>query len=176
MQTCLDAFWPPRRARPAGGSFPPRLSWLRRLALLAAAWLAWTAVPALAATPGGAMRAERLAPGETLRLDGRLDHPAWQRAPVYDAFVEKDPNNGAPPPQATRVQLLFDDLALYVGITLLDSDPSKIRRALVRHDQVLRTQPAGDDQRQQLGVGVRGHAVAAEHLELEGDHAVHRHG
>jgi hypothetical protein len=87
-----------------------------------------------------AMQAVPLAPGEHLRLTGRLDHPAWRRAPVFDQFLERDPTPGAPPPQATRVQLLYDDQALYVGITVLDSGPAQIRRPLVRHDQVNRTQ------------------------------------
>lgn len=86
------------------------------------------------------MRAERLRPGEQLKLDGRLDHPAWQRAPVFDRFVEKQPTLGAAPAQATRVQLLFDDRALWVGVTALDSDPDRIRAPLVRYDQVNRTQ------------------------------------
>ena len=37
------------------------------------------------------------------------------------------------------------------------------------------SQPAGGDQAEQLGVGVRGHAVAAEHLQLPADHPLHRH-
>jgi hypothetical protein len=98
------------------------------------------ASPASAQQPGSPMKAERLAPGESLKLDGRLDHAAWRRAPVYDAFVEKDPKLGAPPPQATRVQLLFDEQALYVGITALDTQPDLIIAPLVRHDQVMRTQ------------------------------------
>lgn len=86
------------------------------------------------------MRAVPLAAHERIRLDGRLDHPAWARAPVFDRFVEHDPRHGQAPPQATRVQLLYDTQALYVGITALDSEPQHIRRALVRDDQVLRTQ------------------------------------
>lgn len=86
------------------------------------------------------MRAAPLAPGEHIRLDGRLDHPAWARAPVYDRFVERDPNFGAAPPQATRVQVLYDTRAVYVGITALETEPERIRRPLVRDDQVNRTQ------------------------------------
>lgn len=86
------------------------------------------------------MRAVALDAGERIRLDGRLDHPAWQRAPVFDRFVERDPSPGAQPPQPTRVQLLFDAQALYVGITAVDSEPQRIRRPLVRDDQVNRTQ------------------------------------
>ena len=86
------------------------------------------------------MRAVPLAAGERIRLDGRLDHPAWARAPVYDRFVERDPQFGAPPPQATRVQVLYDTRAVYVGITALETEPGRMRRPLVRDDQVNRTQ------------------------------------
>ena len=86
------------------------------------------------------MQAVRLLPGETLRLDGTLSNPAWQRAPVHRQFVEKDPVNGAAPPQETQVQVLFDERALYVGITALDTAPERIRMPLVRADQVNRTQ------------------------------------
>lgn len=83
--------------------------------------------------------AVRLGAGESIRLDGRLDHPAWQRAPAFEDFVEKDPQFGAPPAQRTRVQVLFDDQAIYVGITAFDDAPAQIRAPLVRHDQVFRT-------------------------------------
>ena len=98
--------------------------------------------PAAAQTDdaGRTITAVRLAPGESIVLDGSLAHPAWQRAPVWDQFIEKDPHNGAAPPQKTRVQVLFDERALYVGVTALDSDPSRIRDLPVRYDQVNRTQ------------------------------------
>ena len=93
-----------------------------------------------AAVPDDAVVAVRLAPGELITLDGSLSHPAWQRAPVWARFVEKDPVFGAVPPQATRVQVLFDDRALYVGVRALDTDRSRIRNLPVRIDQVNRTQ------------------------------------
>ncbi|MDP3223673.1 MAG: DUF5916 domain-containing protein, partial [Rubrivivax sp.] len=84
--------------------------------------------------------AARLLPGEQIKLDGTLAHPAWQRAPVFDRFVEKAPENGATPSQRTRVQVLFDDRALYVGVTALDTKPELMRDLAVRHDGVIRTQ------------------------------------
>lgn len=86
------------------------------------------------------IRAERLAPGETLKLTGRLDHPAWQRAPVYERFVEQAPRRGVPPTERTQVKVLVDDRAIWVGVTAFDRDPSRIRRPPVRFDQVNRTQ------------------------------------
>ena len=44
------------------------------------------------------MIATRLLPGENLALDGSLAHPAWQRAPLFDRFLELDPQRGGPPP------------------------------------------------------------------------------
>ena len=88
----------------------------------------------------GNMPIARLLPGEQITLDGSLDHPAWQRAPVYQRFVEREPNNGAVPKFETRVQVLVDERAIYVGVTALDPHPELIRREWVRHDQVRRTQ------------------------------------
>ena len=87
-----------------------------------------------------ALQAVRLNAGEALVLDGSLSHPAWQRAPVFDRFIERDPVMGAAPVQATRVQLLFDDQALYVGFTVHETDRAQIRAPLVRPDGVNRTQ------------------------------------
>ncbi len=86
------------------------------------------------------MQAVRLQAGEVIQIDGTLTHPAWQRAPVYSRFVEKFPTTGDAPAQETRVQVLFDDQALYVGITALDRQPELIRDRVVRHDGVNRTQ------------------------------------
>jgi len=87
-----------------------------------------------------AMHAVRLRPDEHIVLDGTLGNPAWQRAPVYDSFVENEPHRGAKPRYATRVQILFDEEALYVGVTSLDDHPEEIRAPLVRQDKVIRTQ------------------------------------
>jgi Domain of unknown function (DUF5916) len=89
---------------------------------------------------GDRITAVRLLPNEKLALDGTLSHPAWQRAPVHSGFVEKDPVFGTTPLQATRVQVLFDEAAIYVGVTALDNQPSLIRDVLVRPDNVIRTQ------------------------------------
>ena len=86
------------------------------------------------------MVATRLLPGEHIVLDGRLAHPAWQRAPAHRDFVEKFPDTGAQPIHRTEVQVLFDEDALYVGIRAFDPRPEQIRAPLVRHDQVIRTQ------------------------------------
>ena len=87
-----------------------------------------------------AMHAVRLRPDEHIVLDGTLSSPAWQRAPVYEHFVENEPHRDAKPQYATKVQVLFDESAVYVGVTALDDHPELIRAPLVRHDNVIRTQ------------------------------------
>ena len=47
---------------------------------------------------------------------------------------------GVTPTHATGVQVLYDEQALYVGVTALDPQPELIRAPLVRHDQMNRTQ------------------------------------
>ena len=102
-----------------------------------------TATPT-AATPTpaspSAITAVRLLPEERLPLDGTLSHPAWQRVPVFADFVEKVPNTGGVPLHSTRVRVLFDAQAIYVGVEALDPEPALIRAPLVRHDGVNRTQ------------------------------------
>jgi hypothetical protein len=73
-------------------------------------------------------------------LDGRLDHPAWQRAPVYSRFVEKVPVTGGAAAAGDAGAGAVRPRALYVGVTALDTQPELIRDPLVRNDQVNRTQ------------------------------------
>ncbi len=101
---------------------------------------AQTPAPSATLADTRAIVAVRLRPDERLPLDGTLAHPAWQRAPVHRDFVEKAPATGGQPLHETRVRVLFDAQALYVGIDALDPEPALIRAPLVRHDGVNRTQ------------------------------------
>ena len=69
------------------------------------------------------MAAMRLAEGESITLDGRLDEPAWTRAVPAADFVQIDPANGTPPTELTEVRIAFDRDAFYMGVTCYDSDP-----------------------------------------------------
>ena len=117
----------------------PRLIPGLRAATLAtlAVWLLPVALALAAEVP---IPATRLQTGERIELDGTLSHPAWQRAPVFERSYQIDPVRGVTPTHATRVQVLYDAQALYVGVTALDPQPELIRAPLVRHDQVNRTQ------------------------------------
>jgi hypothetical protein len=108
-------------------------------AALLASFISFISFPLVAQEPPP-VNAVRLNAGERITLDGTLSAPAWQRAPVFKQFVEHSPNRERPAKYETQVQVLYDEHALYVGVTALDPQPAQIREALVRHDFVNRTQ------------------------------------
>ena len=83
-------------------------------------------------TPGTTLHAARAT--APLTLDGRLDEPDWQAAPVASGFLQRDPDQGQPATEPTELRLLFDDHALYVGARLFDREPDRIVRQLSRRD------------------------------------------
>jgi len=86
------------------------------------------------------IRAERLQRDEVLSLDGSLDHPAWRRATAFTDFTEKEPRAGVRSRYETRVRVLFNDQAIFVGVEAPDPAPDEIRAPMMRHDNVFRTQ------------------------------------
>jgi len=64
--------------------------------------------------------------GEELRIDGRLDEPAWAAAPVAADLLMVEPRQGARPPGRTLVKVLAGPKALAFGIRCEDPDASGI--------------------------------------------------
>jgi len=69
-----------------------------------------------------------------VRIDGRLDDPAWRSALPFSDFRQLDPREGAPASERTEARVLIDDDALYVGVHAFDREPDKIQRQLARRD------------------------------------------
>ena len=93
---------------------------------------AWAQAPE--APPGTTLHAGRAS--APISVDGRLDEPDWQRAPVAGGFRQRDPDQGQPATEPTELRLLFDDHALYVGARLADDAPDRVVRQLSRRDAV----------------------------------------
>jgi hypothetical protein len=87
-------------------------------------------VPALAAQ--GPIHAVRTP--EAPKLDGRVDDPVWQRAPVFTDFLESYPQEGATPTFRTEVRVLYDDRTLFVSVVSRDPHPELVQRQLGRRD------------------------------------------
>ena len=49
-------------------------------------------------------------------------------------FVQREPVEGAPAEEKTEVRILFDDVAVYVGARMYDTEPETIADQLVRRD------------------------------------------
>lgn len=67
-------------------------------------------------------------------IDGRADDVAWQAAPAFGAFRQRDPEEGQPASEATQVRVAYDDSALYVLLVMHDREPGEIVKRLARRD------------------------------------------
>lgn len=83
------------------------------------------------------VRAERLAPGESITLDGALDEAVWQRAVSAGEFVQQDPVLGAQPTERTEIRFAFNQDHLYMGVICFDSEPDKLQGNTSKRDEFL---------------------------------------
>ena len=92
------------------------------------------------AAEGGDRRsvtAFRMADGETIELDGRLDEAVWASAIPATNFIQVDPANGEPATEQTEVRIAFDSDTFYMGVTAHDSEPDKLLGFQRRRDEGL---------------------------------------
>jgi hypothetical protein len=94
-------------------------------------------LPAMAAqsTPGRERkqaRAVRVADG-AIRVDGRLEEDAWRAAIPLTDFVQREPDEGAPPSDRMDVRIAYDEAALYVGARMFSG--ASIQAPLGRRDE-----------------------------------------
>lgn len=71
---------------------------------------------------------------DAIMLDGKLDDPEWQLAPVISDFMQTGPSPGAAPTEKTEVRVMYNDEYLYVGFRCYDDDPSKILQLRYERD------------------------------------------
>ena len=69
-----------------------------------------------------------------VRIDGKLDDSAWQRAPWTDWFIDIQGEAAAKPRFQTRVKMLWDDEYFYIGAQLDEPD---VWATLKAHDSVI---------------------------------------
>ena len=93
-----------------------------------------------AEAPPSAVARVALADGPS-RIDGRLDEAAWARAEPIGPLTQSEPEEGAPPSEATEIRVLRDEHNLYLGVRCFDRDPSGIAATKIGRDAELE----GDD-------------------------------
>jgi hypothetical protein len=97
-----------------------------------------SSVSAQSTITGAANRKQATAtrvPNGSIRVDGRLDDEAWQKAGPITDFVQKEPVEGASPTDAMDVRIVYDDDVLYIGARMFSKD-GRIQAPLGRRDNV----------------------------------------
>ncbi len=108
-----------KRSRTARGTGPAVL--VSALCLLTA--LGGCSKPLRTSTPPPEKTLSALFTEEPVTVDGILDEPVWKAAPVYQLLPAMDrAGRGEAPAEAGEVRIAWDDQALYLCITFLDTD------------------------------------------------------
>jgi hypothetical protein len=99
---------------------------------------AWAQLPEPQPPSTGAASARPVASAirvtEAPTIDGLLEEGMWLDAAPLRGFTQAEPLEGQPGSESTEVRLLYDDEAIYIGVTLHDRDPSLIVTTETRRD------------------------------------------
>jgi hypothetical protein len=69
-----------------------------------------------------------------IKLDGKLDEPAWQAVPWTEDFVDIQGEQQTSPRFRTRVKMLWDDRAFYIGAELQEP---QVQGTYTKHDSYI---------------------------------------
>src|SRR3954470_15718249 len=70
-----------------------------------------------------------------IHVDGLMDEPAWQAAPLQETFTQVAPDEGNPASVHTTFRVLWDDEFLYFGA--ICDDPEPLTKSLSRRDRFI---------------------------------------
>ncbi len=71
---------------------------------------------------------------QPIKLDGRLNEPAWQKARKISNFTQRELHEGKPATERTEVAVLYDTKNIYVGVWCYDNHPDKIIASQMQRD------------------------------------------
>ena len=71
---------------------------------------------------------------ERIKIDGILSEEAWLKGKAVTGFIQYTPNEGQPASEPTKVTVLYDNAALYVGFMCYESEPEKMVMILGERD------------------------------------------
>jgi hypothetical protein len=84
---------------------------------------------------GKILRAHRVS-GTPPIVDGNLNDEPWAVAEAATGYTQRDPDNGMPMTEQTRIQVAYDDRYLYIAVTSDDSAPEAVAAGLSRRDEL----------------------------------------
>ena len=71
---------------------------------------------------------------EPVKLDGRLEEPAWEKARHINNFTQRELNEGKPATERTEVAIIYTSKTLYFGLWAFDSQPDKLVAREMKRD------------------------------------------
>jgi len=72
--------------------------------------------------------------GESPKVDGKLSEKVWSEAQFISDFLQKEPNQGTVPQDSTKVAIIYDEEAVYVGARMYCAHPESIQTYLTKRD------------------------------------------
>ncbi len=75
---------------------------------------------------------------QEITIDGNLNEKVWQTK-YYDNLIQKEPDEGKPATEETKVWVAYDDDYIYIAAQLNDSAPDSIDVTLSRKDSFIPT-------------------------------------
>jgi hypothetical protein len=69
-----------------------------------------------------------------INFNGELDEPEWQQATGIENFIQRELDFGKPVTEKTRVVVLYDRLALYIGVWCYQQNAKKINAKFLQRD------------------------------------------
>ncbi len=110
-----------------------------------------------------------------VKIDGRLDEEAWQKAARLTDFTQYEPVEDIPAAEKTEVLVFYTSDAIYFGIRAEDPEPQRVMARLVERDRSAFTDDwirimldTFDDQRQAYVFYVNPLGIQTDGLWIEG--------
>jgi hypothetical protein len=111
-------------------SMAMRIPVLLIIFLLSYSWAA-----AQGGSPVKSLEANRIS--QQPKVDGQLNEQVWTEASYSGEFTEYEPFNGRPSTYRSKVTILYDDNAIYVGAILMDQQRSELLLELGKRDETM---------------------------------------
>ncbi|MFZ1703690.1 MAG: DUF5916 domain-containing protein [Saprospiraceae bacterium] len=73
---------------------------------------------------------------DQIKVDGLLDESQWTNASKADEFIQYEPNVGQSATFESKVSIIYDDYAVYIGAILKDPETKKILKELSIRDNM----------------------------------------
>jgi hypothetical protein len=69
-------------------------------------------------------------------IDGKLDDPVWDKVAWAGDFIQRSPDEGKEPSQATTFKILYCERNVYIAVKAYDNEPGKIESRMSRRDDL----------------------------------------